>query len=119
MEKSVALELFGKKFIESCRDRSIVQLKQSLVQTRNPVIRDYVNEMLPGISDAQKEVIQNFVPYCVDTVLAMVLGMLEENEDIELSIISGESRLNIRDISDGLNGELHSDEGWIRKYSSF
>lgn len=42
-----------------------------------------------------------------------MLFMLEEHEEIEM-LYAGE---NIVEESDGLSGELYTEDGWIEKYS--
>lgn len=53
------------------------------------------------------------ITYKEGVTIDNMLCMLEDNEDFAL-IKDGE---NIAELSDGLSGELYTEDGWISKYS--
>ena len=61
----------------------------------------------------EKLILDDVVYEMVDLVLFNVLNFLEENTQIEFK------DENINAITDGLAGELYSNEGWIRKFSAY
>ena len=42
-----------------------------------------------------------------------MLCMIEEHEDIDVQV----KKQNISDISDGLAGELYTEDGWIQRFT--
>ncbi len=75
-----------------------------------------INDSLSSLTDEQISVVKRLVTSCVDTGIHDFLYTLDEKQD-ELSVsINGE---DIVKESDGLNGELFSDDGWFAKYSKY
>lgn len=56
----------------------------------------------------------------IDETLHQVLWMFERSErfDITTRLESGET-VSLRDASDGLSGELYTEDGWLARYSRF
>jgi hypothetical protein len=58
------------------------------------------------------------VPEIVDAVLHHLLWTFEQNEHIRIAMdLADEQVESLNAISDGLPGELYSDEGWIARFS--
>ena len=57
------------------------------------------------------------IPCVVDTVLHHLLWTSEQDSDLQLGIRMGVVMENLGGISDGLPGELYTQEGWIARYS--
>ncbi|MDF2859636.1 MAG: hypothetical protein K0Q87_5487 [Neobacillus sp.] len=58
------------------------------------------------------------VPKIVDTTLHHLLWTFEQNELIDINVANGDSKqISIKEISDGLAGELYTEDGWISRFS--
>lgn len=66
-----------------------------------------------SLSSDDIEIVRWLIPEIVDVSLHNMLFMIEENDDIEL-LFENE---NLKEISDGLAGELYTEDGWIDKFS--
>lgn len=66
-----------------------------------------------SLSSDDIEIVIWLIPEIVDVSLHNMLFMIEENDDIEL-LFENE---NLKEISDGLAGELYTEDGWIDKFS--
>lgn len=73
------------------------------------------------IKSYQLSVINQAIVSSIDDVVHNFLWMLEQHEDIDL--LCGEddesAKENVRDLSDGLTGEIYTEDGWIAKFSRY
>lgn len=108
------LDEFGKVFIKETRDLSINNMNKKLYgQIINEEGKELHNKF-DGFTDEQKNVIKNIVSKTVDTVIDNFLFMIEQHDEIALLY----NDVNLNEASDGLSGELYTEDGWIQKYSS-
>lgn len=73
-----------------------------------------VFDKIVNFTDEQKEILKFVVSTTVDKVLDSFLFMIEQHENIGLLY----NDINLNDESDGLSGELYTEDGWIEKYTS-
>ncbi|MCD2224146.1 epimerase [Listeria cossartiae] len=115
MDKS-NLTLFGEEFITSSRDRSIQHLNSLLNQEiKAPSLQD-IQYKLSTMNEEDKEFINLLGVMIVDNTLFNILTMFEQSED-KLTLLANHE--NIVEASDGLAGELFTEDGWISKFSQF
>jgi hypothetical protein len=75
-------------------------------------------QQLATFSEAQRQVFLSMVPPVVDTVLHHLLWALDQQEQIRVSVtVANQVIPSLKDISDGLAGELPTDQGWIARFS--
>ena len=74
-------------------------------------------ELLRNVSEADKRLVLQLIPGVVDTVLHHLLWAAEQESDLHVGIKMKNGIEELRDISDGLPGELYTDEGWISRFS--
>jgi hypothetical protein len=68
---------------------------------------------------ADREVLGQFLVLALDAGIARFLHFLDANEiEVLFRYRSGEKH-NVQAISDGLAGELYTEDGWIAKFSAF
>ncbi len=116
------LEDFGKEFIKNVRDVSIEQYEMIQTGNLNSESAQNLFKILSSFDQEQKEKIDYVVKNIIDRVLHKTLYMFEvsslvaivDKEEAENNGIEG-----IGDISDGLAGELYSEDGWIANYSEY
>ena len=104
------LDKFGRIFITETRDISIRNMDKMIDGTMKGDIQDKII----NFTDEQKEILKFVVSQTVDNVLDSFLFMVEQHEDIGLLY----DNINLNEESDGLSGELYTEDGWIEKYSS-
>ena len=67
------------------------------------------------MSSKHQEVINKIIPEIVDLCIDNLLCMMDDYaDDIKVQI----GKENLSEISDGLAGELYTEDGWIQKYSN-
>lgn len=74
-------------------------------------------EKMERYSEKQKEILKWLVPKMVDAGLYNLFAMIEEHHNLNVEVTSNGERGNIRHLSDGLAGELYTEDGWISRFS--
>ena len=105
---------FGKIFIRDVRDRSIEDIDNLVSgQFKTQKSRNLSNTFYSLNSSAQS-FLNEMIPIIIDYTLNNMLELFEQNEDIQLIM----KNQNITSTSDGLAGELYTEDGWIQKFSN-
>ena len=113
-----ALDAFGRLLMAKVRDEAISDWRMIVEGQMKGELSVKVREKLTVFSETQRDVFLSLLPEIVDTVLHHLLWTLEQAEDVDVAVrADGVSVRSIRDASDGLAGELYSDEGWIARFS--
>lgn len=113
-----ALDKFGRLLMAEVRDRSIRQWTKIAEGGMRGEEALRLHERFSQMSTYDQDIAMTLTPEIVDIVLHNLLAMLEQEEDLELSLrLEDETAPSLRDASDGLCGELYSDEGWIARFS--
>lgn len=110
MDDLTALDAFGRSLMQA-RDDAAASMLTAKVEGGRSTARDPAR-ILEAIPLAQRE---KHVLEIIDATLGSLLAQLEWDEDIEI-LCRGRS---IRHDSDGLPGELYTDDGWIRRFSRY
>ena len=108
------LNKFGELFINEVRDVTISSLDKMIDGTMKGITAQEIKEKFLNISNEYIEIVKWLIPKIVDINLHNVLFMIDEYDEIEL-LFNQES---LKCISDGLAGELYSEDGWINKFSN-
>ena len=109
-----ALNEFGEIFMKETRDVTINSMNKKIDGTMKGASAKEIQEKIIDFTDEQKEILKFIVTQTVDTALDSFLFMLEQHEEISLLY----DDVNLNDESDGLSGELYTEDGWIEKYSA-
>lgn len=109
------LEEFGKIFISDVRDNTIDTFNKIFNGTMKGMTAEKVQSLINNFSEDEREKVQEVIKIAIDQCLHNILFMAEEHADIELKCNGG----NLIEESDGLSGELYTEDGWIQKYSKF
>ena len=116
--KKEALDQFGRILMERGRDRTVVNWDKILDGTMKGKSCEAIKQRLAHLSPEQIEVVRWLVPQIVDTSLHYVLWALEQENSISLLIKDEHGEMhNLREASDGLPGELYTEDGWIARFS--
>jgi hypothetical protein len=99
------------------RDDSLEHWKKILAgQLKGDTALEW-SEKLSKLSPRDARLVRQLIPEVVDTVLHWFLFHLEQEEGLDLVVGTGSERVSVREISDGMSGELYGDEGWIARFS--
>jgi len=107
------LNAFGQEFIEATRDDVLDEWRKIINgDMKAPELIEWGNELRQF--NLPKEMLEKIIYRVVDSCLFAFLNFIEQN-DIDIMWDSE----NIRELSDGLAGELYSTQGWINRFSKF
>lgn len=107
------LESFGEVFISEVRDNTLEMFEKILDGRMKGVTAQNVRDKISVFDEQDKSILLWLLSKTVDRCMHNMLFMLEEYKEIEM-LYAGE---NIVAESDGLSGELYTEDGWIEKYS--
>jgi len=114
-----ALDFFGKVLMSRIRDEAIDHWERIFQGKMNDEDSQKVFEELRFFNPKQVQFIIDLLPKIVDTTLHHLLWTIEQEEDINILVKLEEDKyLDIRQISDGLAGELYTEDGWISRFSN-
>ncbi|MDR2441567.1 MAG: hypothetical protein LBE12_19570 [Planctomycetaceae bacterium] len=127
-ERRELMRKFGKIFIEHVRDSTFKEIHNMSLGT----LKDEKNEKLASafskLSEKDRESIKELSAYAVDTTIANILYLFDQhcldlsklnNFVIQLIYSENGEYFDINDRSDGLVGELHTEDGWIAQFSAY
>lgn len=118
MSEKLALDLFGEYLITRVRDEAIDDWERISSGKMKDKESQEIFQTLKSFNSEQLEFITKLFPKIVDTTLHHLLWSLEQEEAINVLVKSDDLLINIREVSDGLAGELYTEDGWISRYSS-
>ncbi len=121
MTKDQILEKFGQILISEVRDEAIDKYQMIAAGTMKSVPAIELHNKLNNFTEDQLSIIRQVVVGSIDDVVHNFLWMLEQHED-DIDIFCSEdedsTKENVRELSDGLSGEVYTDDGWIAKFSN-
>ena len=111
------LSEFGRKLITEVRDKTINQIEEVISNNGQGIYPEFYKTLISKFDDSQLKVFNTIISDIVDTSLHNFLWMIEEADKFKICAIDDYDYQELDSISDGLAGELYSDNGWIVKYS--
>ena len=111
------LDYFGKILMLNVRDRTISNFDRMIDGKMKGITAKCVSEKISSFNDNQLETLKWLIPKIVDLSLHNMLVMIEENNEINVEVFNGNNANSLKEVSDGLAGELYTEDGWILKYS--
>lgn len=117
MDNNEALNIFGKLLIEQARDPAIEQYENIISgQVRGVYAKKTHDKIRAAFNEQQLEVLQELLSDIVDTAIAHVFWMIDQ-EWIDISFQTDVEVIDsIRRISDGVEGNFY---GWISQFSKW
>ncbi|NQX63732.1 epimerase [Paenibacillus qinlingensis] len=111
------LDTFGEILIKKVRDLTIHNWDCIIDGEMKGQRSKEIREKLSFFNDEQVGVFKELFPMVVDSTIHHLLWTLEEEDGLELFVEVDQKVNRIRDISDGLAGELYTEDGWIMRFS--
>ena len=116
-----AIDIFGKMVIEA-RDEAISSNIYMVEGRMKWPTNEYFTNKLEGFSSSQKEVIKEIVTKVADdTIHGLLTSLYNETDTVLLGIKKPEDTefKNAHALSDGYNGDLLLDDGWIARFGKY
>lgn len=113
-----ALDYFGEIIIKRVRDEAIDDLERIISGKMKGTVNERIYARTSTFSPNDLEFIEDLLRRAVDRTLHHLLWTFEQEENLNIAINSEtETVESVRDISDGLAGELYTEDGWIARFS--
>src|SRR5215216_3144594 len=104
-----SLDEFGHQVIKRVRDDAI------FFTLREEAFTEAATSEVGGAPVAER-----LVRAAVDTALHYFLWLIESDESLKLEVVAEEgSGFDVVAASDGLSGELYTEDGWISRFSRY
>lgn len=119
MNEREAIDKFGKVLMNDLRDKSI-DFFELLVERKwkAPSLQKLQTD-LQTFNEEQIEIIRRIIIRSVDSGIHDFLFKLQEQADFDNGIEITVQGINIISASDGLHGELFTEDGWYAKFSKY
>lgn len=111
------LDYFGKLLMSGVRDETITNWDMIVNGEMKGITAQQVREKISSFSEEQIEVLKWLISKVTDSCLHNILITIEKNDELKVTISDGQIDTNIKQISDGLEGELYTEDGWITRFS--
>ncbi len=121
-EHETILNEFGKALMEGTRDEAVLDVEMILSGKTSHPVRRKVYESTLSFTEEQKKILRKFILDSIDNALFHFFRLLDEHEELDLIKYQDEEKknyLSLKNISDGLGGDLVGEDGWIEKYSKY
>lgn len=115
------LEEFGQTLMEKVRDSCYTQFEKILLGQIHSKSAILLHDSINAFDTEDVESLRLVVRDTIDSAIHHFLWMIEQYEEYDLIKYTHDKDkfVSLRDISDGLCGELYADNGWIEKYSKY
>lgn len=107
------LSYFGEMLIHEVRDRTIREFDMRVTGKMKDENSQRLYGKVQQMDQGQRLVIEKIIPQIVDLSIHNMLCMIEENANVDIQVESE----SISGQSDGLAGELYTEDGWIQRFS--
>ena len=113
-----ALNLFGKLLMEEVRDIVIAAyydiIEDNFVSEESKYLRSMIKKY-----NLNNDGLEKFITEMVDRTIFKFLFLFEMNENFSITSNIDNTVVNLVEVSDGLAGEIFTEDGWIKKFSEY
>jgi hypothetical protein len=113
----LALNELGRLLMHQVRDPSIIQNDKLIRGELRSALAMRMSPALDSLS-MDADVAHNLILIVVDTVIAHLLNMIDQEETLDIIVTRPPHQPIILKPEEGLLGQMYGEEGWIRKFSN-
>lgn len=119
MDNSQILDHFGRKIIDRILDRYYKSVPMEIeFGTQNPN-RIHYYSMFQKMDKDDKVLLSKYINILLESIIYDFLNFFEESEEFKLIYKSGDTEVNLAEISEMLKAELIIEGGWIDRFSKY
>tara|TARA_B100001093_G_C26675439_1_gene948067 strand:+ start:325 stop:696 length:372 start_codon:yes stop_codon:yes gene_type:complete len=119
MSEYELLDKLGKYLVQSGKDDTLFNLDSIIEGRLKSANGKKMHQELQSFDEKQIEVLRKMGTLLTDMSLHNVLSMIESSDEIDVIVNEDGNKISVKDVSDGLAGELYSEDGWLLKYSKY
>ena len=113
------LDRFGEFVVQNLRDKMLHDLEMLLSGSWKAPNAQGIQQWLANMSEADREQIRDLAEHLVTTGMHDLLFALQEQADTDGPICVTVGGVDVARQSDGMHGEIFSDDGWIARFSRY
>ena len=114
---SDVLDRFGRLLVSEVRDVAVAVALNTLRGRMKVKESEELDAALAPVPESTRKLIEGFATDLVDSTLHDLLSFFEGAEEFLIAFQENENDLvDLNEISDGLAGELVTEEGWISRF---
>ena len=118
-EQSAVLDEFGLDVMANARDETMLWIEKVIEgRGRTPHLVQ-LHEELSSLSPEGLEAARHLARWATDLCIHNFLRMFEHSERFDIAASEGSTTHSLREVSDGLSGELYTEDGWFSRFSEF
>ncbi|MCL1992124.1 MAG: hypothetical protein FWG66_04170 [Spirochaetes bacterium] len=117
MKAGKIVEDFGALFIDRVWDNTVDTMGMIIDGKMKSERAQKLYAKINALDDNAKGVIKEVIMEAIGQNTFNVLQFFEEEEEYIIGFNGEEGITDLKELSDGLAGELYSEDGWIEKYS--
>jgi len=109
-----SLDKFGQLITENLRDSALnrcLDIEAGVIKSEECLA---LTKELSTLSESQLKIVKRLVTKCIDTGVHDFLFAIDEVQDALPILVNGD---NIAEESDGLQGEIFTEDGWYERFS--
>jgi len=106
----------GRFLMEEARDSAIRDWYKILEGKMHDARGEAARQVFSSLDESARAVIKELVARVATTTLHHLLWGLEQTDDLALAFETAGNVANLKEISDGLPGELYGAKGWIARF---
>jgi hypothetical protein len=113
------LDAIGKLLMLRVRDEALDEIDDIVVgRSKAEWTRELHGQLERSFDLEQRRLLHHLVAIAVDATIHNMLWLFESSENPKMIVIdeAGQTR-NVAELSDGLSGELWTEDGWIFRFS--
>ncbi|MFN7893331.1 MAG: hypothetical protein ACK5OC_23765 [Pirellula sp.] len=112
------LDRFGQLLVSEVRDVAVAVALESIRGQMKDQASKQIEAELAKVPESTRKLLEAFATDLVDSTLHDLLSFFEGTEEFLIAFQENENDLvDLNEISDGLAGELVTEEGWISRFS--
>jgi hypothetical protein len=113
---SEQLDKFGEFFVQNLRDKMLHNLEMMFGGGWKAPELQELQVKLSGLTDAQKQTFQELVERITTAGMHDLLFAIADSGGAVRVLVDGQ---DVAELSDGLQGEIFGDDGWITRFSKY
>lgn len=121
LNDKLILDEFGQLLINKVRDACYDEFEKIFSGKISSKSASFLQEKIKIFDDEQLESLKFIAIDSIDSAIHHFLWMIEQSEEFDLVkyLHNKNGFVSLKETSDGLCGELYTENGWIEKYSTF
>ncbi|MGS2727544.1 hypothetical protein ACU8DI_13115 [Psychroserpens sp. BH13MA-6] len=114
---SEKLEKFGKLIVEKLRDKQIDWFKGLIQGKLTSTESKELHAELTKLTQEEKQVVADVLEKVLEKSMHDFLFAIQESNDLDSGLKVFMDGENVAELSDGLHGEIFTEDGWVQRFS--